>query len=71
MRVPTRVDHGDRVPGAPPTLLFVCVANVCRSPTMQFLTAHHLDRVGIGESWNLSSAGTAAHEGSTMCPVAA
>jgi protein-tyrosine phosphatase len=53
------------------TLLFVCIANVCRSPTMQFMTGHHLDRLGIGSSWVLSSAGTAAREGDLMCATAA
>jgi protein-tyrosine phosphatase len=56
---------------APLTLLFVCIANVCRSPTMEFMTAHHLQRLGIGSSWALSSAGTSAHDGDSMCATAA
>ena len=65
------MERRDGVAPAPPTLLFVCIANVCRSPTMQFMTAHHLDRLGIGSSWALASAGTAAHEGDAMCVTAA
>src|SRR3954462_8077998 len=61
----------DDVAGRTVRLLFVCIANVCRSPTMQFMTAHHLATHGVGESWSITSAGTDAVEGDRMCGTAA
>lgn len=52
-------------------LLFVCAANVCRSPAMQFLTAKALQSAGLTTSWEFASAGTAAADDERMCRVAA
>lgn len=51
----------------PDTLLFVCAANVCRSPTMEFLTRERLRELGVGPSWHCSSAGTIAAEEAPIC----
>lgn len=40
-----------------PHLLFVCTANICRSPVAEGLTRQRLDRNGLGD-WTVSSAGT-------------
>jgi low molecular weight protein-tyrosine phosphatase len=52
-------------------MLFVCVANVCRSPAMQFLTGKALESAGLGGSWELASAGTRAAADQRMCRTAA
>lgn len=48
------------------TMLFVCAANVCRSPLMQYT---FLDSVHNPESWEVASAGTSAQEGSPVCDL--
>jgi protein-tyrosine phosphatase len=52
-------------------ILFVCLANVCRSPVMAFLTAHRLEEQGLGSSFVAECAGTKAIDGDRMCAVAA
>jgi protein-tyrosine phosphatase len=52
-------------------VLFVCVANVCRSPYMEFQTSRGLYAHGIGSAWGFSSAGTDAAEGQRMCSQSA
>ncbi|GGE71781.1 arsenate reductase/protein-tyrosine-phosphatase family protein [Nesterenkonia cremea] len=48
----------------PYTLLTVCTGNICRSPAMERLLAHHLDEEGI----RVHSGGTYAHDGEDMQP---
>lgn len=42
-------------------ILFVCLGNICRSPTAECVVREHLERVGLGEQCELDSAGTAAY----------
>lgn len=46
------------------TLLTVCTGNICRSPAMERLLAHHLGEEGI----RIHSGGTHAHDGEDMQP---
>lgn len=44
---------------APPQrLLFVCLGNICRSPAAEGVFLHLLEREGIGEGFEVDSAGT-------------
>lgn len=52
------------------TVLFVCSANICRSPMAEFLTGDLLRRGGE-LSWRFSSAGTDAEPGAGICPATA
>jgi protein-tyrosine phosphatase len=52
-------------------VLFVCVANVCRSPTMELLTQQGLQERGLAPGWELGSAGVNASDGQRMCSAAA
>ena len=47
-------------------ILVVCVGNICRSPTAEYLFRHHLEHRGI----EISSAGLAALEERPMDPTA-
>lgn len=40
------------------SLLFVCLGNICRSPLAEGVMAHLLDQEGLGEDFELDSAGT-------------
>lgn len=40
-----------------PHLLFICTANICRSPVAEGLTRQRLEREGMAD-WTVSSAGT-------------
>lgn len=51
-------------------MLFVCTANICRSPTATVLLRRRLNDLGIGEAVTLTSAGTAAASGRPWCHVA-
>lgn len=43
---------------------FVCLGNICRSPTAEGVFRHLVARAGLGEQFEIDSAGTAAyHEG--------
>ena len=53
------------------TLLFVCVANVCRSPALAFRTRRGLLGVGLATDWSFVSAGSRALRGERMCPSSA
>jgi protein-tyrosine phosphatase len=57
--------------GSSELLLFVCVANVCRSPAMHFLTAQGLHEHGVGTTWELASAGTSVTGRQQMCSASA
>jgi protein-tyrosine-phosphatase len=43
-------------------VLFVCTANICRSPAAQYLLKRRLEREGL-EDWEVESAGTWAVDG--------
>ena len=59
---------GQRQRSRPPALaLFVCRANVCRSPMMQFQVNREVLRRDPESPWRFISAGTAAHPGDQMC----
>lgn len=49
------------------SVLFVCSANVCRSPLMKYT---FLDAVPDAAAWSVSSAGVAASEGNGACEAA-
>lgn len=46
-----------------PSVIFVCTANICRSPVAEALFADWLRQQPDGEAWRVSSAGTWADEG--------
>jgi protein-tyrosine phosphatase len=39
------------------SVLFVCMGNICRSPTGEGVFAHYVDRLGHGDSIRIDSAG--------------
>ncbi|HVN55220.1 MAG TPA: low molecular weight protein arginine phosphatase [Anaerolineaceae bacterium] len=45
------------------TILFVCTANLCRSPMAEVLFQEQLREAGLDEAWRVESAGTWAQEG--------
>jgi protein-tyrosine phosphatase len=45
-----------------PTVLFICTANICRSPAAEVLFADWLRRRAIPGEWQVSSAGTWADD---------
>jgi protein-tyrosine phosphatase len=48
---------------------FVCLGNICRSPTAEGVMARLVDRAGLGDAVRVSSAGTAAaHAGEPADP---
>ena len=42
----------------PPGVLFVCLGNICRSPTAEGVFRSHAERAGIAEQIRVDSAGT-------------
>ena len=54
---------------APVGVLFVCYANVCRSPLAAGLFAHLAAQRGMSEGLHIDSAGTSAMEGSPPHPL--
>jgi len=46
-----------------PNILFICTANICRSPVGQALFADWVRRRGLPGEWQIRSAGTWAEEG--------
>ena len=46
-----------------PSVLFVCTANICRSPVAEVLFADWLKRQSVPGDWEVGSAGTWADEG--------
>ena len=70
-------DHDTDTPPLPPAapvthrVLTVCTANVCRSPSVQALLSKALDDLAGHVTWEVSSAGTNARPGRSMCPQAA
>lgn len=48
----------------PIRIMFVCLGNICRSPTAEGIMQHIVNKKGLGAFYEISSAGTAAyHEG--------
>ncbi len=45
----------------PVNVLFVCMGNICRSPTGEGVFRHYVDALGKGESIQVDSAGTLAY----------
>ncbi|MEY4428495.1 MAG: hypothetical protein RLZZ182_1184 [Pseudomonadota bacterium] len=46
---------------APYRVLFVCMGNICRSPTAEAVLRHQLDQAGLSGFVEVDSAGTHAH----------
>ena len=47
------------------SVLFVCLGNICRSPTAEAVFQHRVERAGFGEGIKVDSAGTSGwHIGS-------
>jgi protein-tyrosine-phosphatase len=46
-----------------PSVLFVCTANICRSPMAAALFKYKLDKEGQLDKWQVESAGTWARDG--------
>ena len=42
----------------PTRLCFVCLGNICRSPTAAAVMAHLVDQAGLGDAILIESAGT-------------
>lgn len=54
-----------------PAVLFVCLGNICRSPTVEGLFRHHVAQAGLGDEFLIDSAGTGDwHAGSPPDPRA-
>ncbi|MRG60101.1 protein tyrosine phosphatase [Agromyces sp. CFH 90414] len=52
------------------SLVFVCEANVCRSPYMAFVFGKAARAAGVGGEWSISSSGVAVSPGREICVVA-
>lgn len=62
---------GDRLASAPMRILFVCMGNICRSPTAEGVMRHLLAQRGLDGEIELDSAGTGAwHAGEPPDPRA-
>jgi len=46
--------------GNPTSLLFVCLGNICRSPLAEGVFLHLAEEAGLGEAFEVDSAGTGA-----------
>ncbi len=42
----------------PVSVLFVCMGNICRSPTAEGVFRHHVQQAGLGDQITIASAGT-------------
>jgi protein-tyrosine phosphatase len=51
-----------------PSLLFVCTANICRSPMAEALFKQKLERDGVAADWQVASAGTWARNNEHVAP---
>lgn len=43
------------------SVLFVCMGNICRSPTAEGVFRHHVEQAGLGGQIHIDSAGTHAY----------
>lgn len=64
-------ETGGNPSGVPPLALFVCHANVCRSPLAHGLVEAHATDLDPATPWRFLSAGTAAQQGEDLCPTVA
>jgi protein-tyrosine phosphatase len=48
-------------PESTTSILFVCMGNICRSPTAEGVFRHHAEQAGLGERLHVDSAGTHAY----------
>lgn len=51
-----------------PTVMFVCTANLCRSPIAAFLLKQWLQQRQLTGSWHVDSCGTWAQDGECVLP---
>jgi len=51
-----------------PSVVFVCTANICRSPVAQALFSDWLRKQSDADGWQISSAGTWADDGAPASP---
>ena len=60
-----------RQPSSPVRVCFVCLGNICRSPTAEGVFRHLVTEAGLSESFEIDSAGTAGyHSGEAPDPRA-
>jgi protein-tyrosine phosphatase len=65
MQRPTQAARSPQAGRRPTRILFVCMGNICRSPTAEGVMRELLARAGLSETIELDSAGTGAwHVGS-------
>jgi protein-tyrosine phosphatase len=58
-----------RVENEPTKLLFVCLGNICRSPTGEGVMRHLVEEAGLADRFEIDSAGTGSwHIGDTPDP---
>ena len=43
------------------SVLFVCMGNICRSPTAEGVFRHHVAAAGLADRFEIDSAGTHAY----------
>lgn len=43
------------------SILFVCLGNICRSPTAHAIMQHKVDQAGLSQTFRIDSAGTGAY----------
>lgn len=43
------------------SILFVCLGNICRSPTAEGVFRKKIEQLGLGKQFNIDSAGTSAY----------
>ena len=48
-------------PASKKSILFVCMGNICRSPTAEGVFRHHAEQAGVVEGLHIDSAGTHAY----------
>lgn len=51
------------------SVLFVCYANICRSPLAEAVFRHQVEAAGLSEQIRIDSAGVSAFEGSAPHPL--
>jgi protein-tyrosine phosphatase len=51
-------DASDRMSAKPARVLFVCLGNICRSPTAEGVFRRYVEQAGLGDEIEIDSAGT-------------